>query len=202
MLPSRCFSSTSTETWAFLHRAKTASVAQRNDALPPRALEVELARMATAPLMPALAMLAKKEVFSEPSQARYKTRPASIDRANPSRATAIASSSLAGIPKVRTKSVPVPRGMTASSTSLPAPTCRRPFTASLTVPSPPTTTIFVAPIPAARSATFAIPPGPSLKSVSPSSPAAAARWAISGQTLRVEPFAEAGLTRKTVSVKR
>jgi len=106
--------------------------------------------------------------------------------------------SVYGLPKVRTKSVPVPRGMTASSTSLPAPTERRPLAASFTVPSPPTTTTRSAPIPAARSATWAIPPGPSLKSVSPSRPAAAARWAISGQARPVEPFAEAGLTRKTV----
>jgi hypothetical protein len=56
-------------------------------------------------------------------------------------------------------------------------------------------------MPAARSATVAIPPGPSLKSVSPSRPAAAARCAISGQARPVEPLAEAGLTRKTVSLK-
>ena len=128
--------------------------------------------------------------------------PASIERTAPSRATAIASSTFVGIPKVRTKSVPVPRGMTASSTSLPAPTERRPLAASFTVPSPPTTTTRFAPIPAARSATWAIPPGPSLKSVSPSRPAAAARCAISGQARSVEPFAEAGLTRKTVLNRR
>jgi hypothetical protein len=36
------------------------------------------------------------------------------------------------------------------------------------------------------------------KSASPVSPAAAARRAISGQRLPVEPFADAGLMRKTV----
>jgi len=46
------------------------------------------------------------------------------------------------MPYVRTKSQPVPRGITASSTSSrPA----IPFTTSLTVPSPPTTTSRLAP---------------------------------------------------------
>ena len=40
-------------------------------------------------------------------------------------------------------------------------------------------------------------PGRVLMSVSPSSPAAAARRAISGQRRPVEPFADAGLTTKT-----
>ena len=41
------------------HPAKTANVAQRYDAFAPRAFEVSLARCAIAPLMPALATLAK-----------------------------------------------------------------------------------------------------------------------------------------------
>jgi hypothetical protein len=59
MRPCRSSSSTATVTSEFFQRANTASVAQRNDALPPKAFEVEFARLATAPLIPALAMLAK-----------------------------------------------------------------------------------------------------------------------------------------------
>ena len=65
-------------------------------------------------------------------------------------------------------------------------------------PSPPTTTRSSAPSSAASRASSARCPCRSLKSVAPSSPAAAARRASSGQRRPVEPFAEAGLTRKTV----
>ncbi len=51
-------------------RAKTASVAQRKDTLPPIALDVVLARWATAPLMPALATFANQAVRADPSQLR------------------------------------------------------------------------------------------------------------------------------------
>ena len=63
-----------------LPAAKTASVAQRYDALPPSAFVVSFARWAIAPLIPALATFAKTETRSLPSQARYVTRPRSIVR--------------------------------------------------------------------------------------------------------------------------
>ena len=48
----------------FRERAKTAEVAQRNDAWPPSAFDVEFARSATAPLIPALATLTKNALPS------------------------------------------------------------------------------------------------------------------------------------------
>src|SRR5438105_11839030 len=101
-----------------------------------------------------------------------------------------------GIPYVRMKSQPVPRASTASSTpSRPA----SPFATSFTEPSPPTTTRSEAPPSAAARASSVRWPGRSEKRTSPSSPCRAASWWISGQRLPVEPFADAGLTRKTVS---
>src|SRR5438067_1246595 len=76
----------------------------------------------------------------------------------------------------------------------------RPCTASFTVPSPPTTTSSAAPSSAAWRASFAMWPGLSEKNTSPLRPRLAARCAISGQRVRVDPFADAGLTRKTVSL--
>jgi len=91
----------------------------------------------------------------------------------------------------------VPRAITAISTpSSPA----IPFATSLTEPSPPTTTSSFAPSRAASAARWVSCPGFCEKSVSPVSPCAAASRAISGQRRPVDPFADAGLTRKTVSV--
>src|SRR6476659_9347231 len=118
-----------------------------------------------------------------------------MSRVAPVSATSIASSRSRGIPKVRTKSQPVPRGMTASSTPSAA---ARPFTTSFTEPSPPTTTSRVAPADTASAASAVRRPGASETSASPSSTRAAARRAISGQRFPVEPAAAAGLTRKTV----
>src|SRR5712691_9008056 len=99
------------------------------------------------------------------------------------------------MPNVRTKSPPVPRGITASS----APSVSaRPLTTSLTVPSPPTATSSSAPPAAASRASSRRCSGCSEKSASPPSPSAAARRASSGQPRPVAPPAEAGLTRKTV----
>src|SRR6476619_1378176 len=100
-----------------------------------------------------------------------------------------------GMSNVRTKSQPVPRGITASSAVAPG---SRPFTTSFTEPSPPTTTRRVAPPATASAASWVSRPGASEISASPSRPLAAARCAISGQRLPVVPPAEAGLTRKTV----
>jgi hypothetical protein len=44
---------------ALFHRANTATVAAKNESLPPAAFEDALARRAIAPLMPAPAKLAK-----------------------------------------------------------------------------------------------------------------------------------------------
>jgi hypothetical protein len=73
-----------------------------------------------------------------------------------------------------------------------------PLTTSCIDPSPPTTTSSSAPSSAARRASSVSSPAVREKSASPVSPAAAARRAISGQRLPVEPFADAGLMRKTV----
>src|SRR6188508_2315461 len=85
--------------------------------------------------------------------------------------------------------------MTASST---ASDSARPLTTSCTEPSPPTTTTRLAPSRTACSARAASCPGSSDSNASPTSPSAAARWAISGHLRPVEPPPEAGLTRKTV----
>src|SRR5436309_11787260 len=101
------------------------------------------------------------------------------------------------MPYVRTKSQPVPRGITARSTpSRPA----RPCTTSFTVPSPPTATSSVAPSSAARRASSPSWRGRSEGRASPPRPSVAARCASSGQRRPVEPFSAAGLTRKTVSL--
>ena len=75
----------------------------------------------------------------------------------------------------------------------------RPFATSFTEPSPPTTTSSLAPPTAASRASSPRWPRRSLRSAGPSSPAAAARRWSSGQRRPVEPFADAGLTRKTTS---
>src|SRR5947208_1767689 len=101
------------------------------------------------------------------------------------------------MPYVRTKSQPVPRASTASSTS---PRPATPFTTSFTEPSPPTTTRSDAPPSAACLDSSVRWPGRFEKSASPVRPALTAVWWISGQRRPVEPFADAGLTRKTVLV--
>src|SRR3712207_7444592 len=57
---------------------------------------------------------AKYELRSSPAHVRNVTRPASIVRVRPRRATPTASASFLGIPYVRTKSHPVPRAITRS----------------------------------------------------------------------------------------
>jgi hypothetical protein len=96
------------------------------------------------------------------------------------------------MPYVRPKSMPVPSGIVARSTSRPA----MPFTTSFSVPSPPTATTSDAPASTACCASAIRWFGRSEKSVSPDSPSRAARWASSGQRLPVAPLSEAGLTRK------
>jgi len=176
-------------------RAKTANVAHIYETLPPNALEVSLARCAIAPLMPALATFANKDSPSPPAQSLYFARPRSIVRVLPESATSMARSIFRGSPSERAKSQPVPRGITAISMPARPPI---PFTTSFTDPSPPTTTSNSAPSSAARRANSVSSPAAREKSASPSRPAAAARRAISGQRLPVEPFADAGLMRKTV----
>src|SRR5579859_7288097 len=145
--------------------------------------------------MPALAMLAKYDSPGSPDQARYPARPRSIVRVFPPSATRTASSSFDGMPNVRTKSPPVPRGVIASSArSAPA----SPFATSLIVPSPPTATSSSAPSATAERASSRRCSGFSEKSASPFRPNAAARRASSGHRRPVAPLAEAGLTRKTV----
>src|SRR5579862_216829 len=152
------------------------------------------ARCATAPLMPTEPTFANQRSASAPSQVRYATRPASIVRTSPSSATRTASSKRVGMRYVRTKSMPVPIGIVASSTSLPA----TPLTTSFSVPSPPTATTRRAPESTAARASSIRWPERSERCVSPSSPSSAARWASSGQRLPVAPLSDAGLTRKTV----
>src|SRR4051794_25651837 len=117
-------------------------------------------------------------------------------RTRPSRTVRTASSNRAPMPKVRTKSRPVPRGMIASSGPT---TSAIPLTTSFTVPSPPTATSSSYSC-AARAASSVISPGLVDSSTSPFSPSRPARCASSGQRRPVEPAAEAGLTRKTVLV--
>src|SRR4051812_38339109 len=193
--------STSAVTAALFHPAKTAIVAARNDKRPPAAFELALARRAIAPLIPAPAKFAKYASPSVPSQRTKRARPASIVRVRPPFATAIASARSRGIRRLRTKSLPVPRGRTASSTSPARPDASSPLTTSCTEPSPPTTTTTRAPSVAAWAASSARWPGAFEISASPARPAAAARRAISGQRRPVDPFAEAGLTRKANGVR-
>ena len=70
MRPRRSSSPTFTRTSSLRQREKTASVAHRYEALPPSAFELSFARFAIAPLMPALAMLAKSDSPSLPPQPR------------------------------------------------------------------------------------------------------------------------------------
>src|SRR6266571_5327213 len=141
MKPLRRSPSTLTLTSPTCQRANTASTDQKYEILPPSTFVVSFARFATAPLIPTLATFANQRVSSAPDQPRNETRPRSIVRVVPCSATSTAPSSLRGIEYVRTKSQPVPRGITASSTSRPA----IPFTTSFTEPSPPTTTSSTAP---------------------------------------------------------
>src|ERR1044071_2248079 len=194
MRPERRSPSTATSTSVFCQRAKTASVDHRYDTFPPRAFEDSFVRLATAPLIPTPAKFTNQPSPGSPAQARYPTRPASISRTRPDTATRTAASSFVGIPYVRTKSTPVPRGRTASS--VPVPTS--PEATSLTVPSPPTATTSAAPSSAARRARSRSCSGRSEKSTSPARPSSDARCASSGQRRPVVPPADAGLTRKTV----
>src|ERR1035437_10003837 len=148
--------------------------------------------------MPAPAALAKATCARFPSQGWKLALPTSSGRRSPSRATRTASSTLCGIECSRTKSEPVPRGISASSTLLRF--LPRPFTISFSDPSPPTSTSLRAPALTAAAASSASSPGCSEMNASPTRPALAAWCAISGQRLAVEPPAEAGLTRKTVSL--
>src|SRR5579862_2127881 len=93
--------------------------------------------------------------------------------------------------------MPVPSGTIASSGRGSARI--RPFTTSLSVPSPPTATTSEAPPLAACSASSIRWPGCSERNASPSSPSVAARLARSGHRLPVTPLSDAGLTRNTVS---
>src|SRR5438552_1210883 len=193
--PPRSSPSTTTVISAFRQRAKTASVLHAYESLPPSALPVSFTRLATAPLMPALAMLANQVTPSRPAHVCSVARPRSTSLLCPERARSSAPSSVRGMSKVRMKSPPVPRWTTASSTpSRPA----TPFTISLTVPSPPTATRRRAPLPAASFARSTRCPGRSERNVSPMSPRSAASCAISGQRLPVAPLSDAGFTRKTV----
>src|SRR4029078_13156762 len=123
------------------HRANTASVDQRYDAFPPSAFDDSFVLFATAPLIPPPATFTTQASPGSPDQARNPTRPASISRVTPARATRTASSSAVGMPYVRTKSTPVPRGTTPSAQPVPT----SPEATSLTVPSPPTATTRPAP---------------------------------------------------------
>src|SRR3954454_25328874 len=98
------------------------------------------------------------------------------------------------MPYVRPKSIPVPSGIVARSTSRSA----IPFTTSFSVPSPPTATTSDAPASAACRPSSVRWPGRSEKNVSPVRPRRAARCASSGHRLPVRPLSDAGLTRKTV----
>ena len=166
MRPLRMLSSTVTWTSPTFQRANTLSVASRYDIFPPSAFVVSFARCAIAPLIPALPMFATHRTSSSPAHERYVTRPRSIVRVVPLSATSTASPMRRGMPYVRTKSQPVPRAITAISTSSSA----APFATSFTEPSPPTTTSSFAPAPAACRASSVRCPGRSEKSASPFSP--------------------------------
>ena len=79
-------------------RAKTASVAHRYEARPPKVLLVSFVRFAIAPLMPTLAMFANHDSSARPAHERYSARPRSTARVEPRRAMRTASSSLFEIP--------------------------------------------------------------------------------------------------------
>ena len=141
--------------------------------------------------MPAEPTFAKTRVASVPSGPTNEARPRSTSRATPSVATRTASSNRVGMSCVRPKSCPVPFGRTAISAPVPT----MPFTTSLSVPSPPTTTMSF-PSAAASRARSVRWPGRSERRSSPSSPSSFARARSFGQRFAVAPFALAGLTRK------
>ena len=68
--PLRSASSTVTVSCTFFQRTKTATVLHAYEALPPSAFPVSFTRLATAPLMPALAMFANHWLASGPAHVR------------------------------------------------------------------------------------------------------------------------------------
>ena len=62
--------STRTRTSVFVHRANTASVDQRYEALPPSVLDDSFVRFATAPLIPTPATLKNQASAGSPDHAR------------------------------------------------------------------------------------------------------------------------------------
>ena len=122
--PRRVSPPTTASALALFQRANTLTVETMNATFPPSAFEDAFASRAIAPLMPAPAKLA-----NQASPLWNVARPASIVRTRPFSATRTASSNFSGRPRLRAKSVPVPRERTAISTS-PPPAASRPFTTS------------------------------------------------------------------------
>ncbi len=190
--PRRVSPPTAASTPALFQRANTLTVETMKEALPPSAFEEEFASRAIAPLIPA-----PGEV-GEPGFAVVEGRAACVDRPHapvagrlgrPRRTSAAARGSA--------RSRFPCRGRGRRSRRRPA-APSRPFTTSWTVPSPPTTTSWVAPARTASAASSLSCPGRSDMSASPRRPSSAARRASTGHLRPVEPFADAGLTRKTV----
>ena len=152
--------------------------------MPPSAFVESFARLAIAPLMPALGEVGEVRLGLGAVPARVGDT-AGVDRARTSAPCAMrdrVGRARVGMPKVRTKSLPVPRGSTASSTasSRPREPVRRP---RCTVPSPPTTTSRRAPSAAARSVSSTEWPGCSAEervAVEPGVPRAGGRSPASG----------------------
>jgi hypothetical protein len=82
----------------FCHAAKAATVAHRNEAVPPSRLVEALARVATSPVSPHEPTFANsRRTSASPSSARQVARPASMVRVRPSAMTRRASGSFLGM---------------------------------------------------------------------------------------------------------
>ena len=163
--------------------------------MPPSAFVVSFARCAIAPLMPdardvrepARLVGARPRAVADAAEVDLARRAVQRDVDRVARCGA-------GSPAMRAKSQPVPRGMTAISTSR----CAMPFATSFTEPSPPTTTSSSAPPSTASPREVAQMAGPLREErVAGRGRARAAAFASCGQRRPVAPLSDAGLTRKT-----
>src|SRR6266571_7277188 len=134
---------------------------------------------------------------------RNSHRPASTLRIRPSRKRRANAFADRGIGNVLAKSEPVPTGRNARRASWVrrSPSCaRKPFTASFSVPSPPTATTVLAPAASASRARSVACPRRSVRCTS-NAPPSSLRRSVScvRQRRPVFPFEEAWFTMKTVS---
>ena len=184
-------SSTWTRNGTLRQAANVATVANRNDGVPPRRLDVRSARSATAPVSPQEPMLMYQREPSPPPcwNVHGRGRSCACARRAAARARVRPLGDAVGADRVAAGA----EGRMASSGPA-GPLGARPLTTSLTVPSPPSATTSSRPSCAALAASSVACPGPSVKTASSSSPRCRARSSRPGQRRPAAPFCAAGLT--------